>query len=333
MDMADIPREQSELKADKPIKSADEDLYHWGAYADNLAQALRQCSLDEGLVVGIEGPWGSGKTSLKNLLIEKLNLEDPAKQQTKSKKKTARQQDNPEDSTKPVPVVEFEPWMYSGSGRLVSLMFKQISLSLSGWPNTARNVAAQGSKRMAKVTGAASLAAGVVSPEVAATLCSIAKGFEEVGEVLEPDGHDIDKLSGRRRQLIEQLEKSPTRIIVFIDDLDRLMDDEVVDILRAVKAVGDLPHVTYVLLYDRTVIAKALDKSCHGKGAEYLEKIIQVPVGLPKPPDEAVEEQLKGELTRIAGDEARKIYERDIPALFDPTENVYNACGFPSSTT
>ena len=87
MDMADIPREQSELKADKPIKSADEDLYHWGAYADNLAQALRQCSLDEGLVVGIEGPWGSGKTSLKNLLIEKLNLEDPAKQQTKSKKK------------------------------------------------------------------------------------------------------------------------------------------------------------------------------------------------------------------------------------------------------
>lgn len=328
MDMADIPTEQPELKAVKPIKSEDEDLYHWGAYADNLAQALRQCSLDEGLVVGIEGPWGSGKTSLKNLLIEKLNLEDPAKQQTKSGK-TARQQDNPEDSTKPVPVVEFEPWMYSGSGRLVSLMFKQISLSLSGWLNTARNVAAQGSKRMAKVTGAVSLAAGVISPEVAAALGSIAKGFEEVGEVLEPDGHDIDKLSGRRRQLIEQLEQSPTRIIVFIDDLDRLMDDEVVDILRAVKAVGDLPHVTYVLLYDRTVIAKALDKSCHGKGAEYLEKIIQVPVGLPKPPDEAVEKQLKGELARIAGKEARKIYEKDIPALSDHMGGVYDACVLP----
>lgn len=131
MDMADVPTEQSELEADKPIMSHDEDLYHWGAYADNLAQALRQCSFDEGLVIGIEGPWGSGKTSLKNLLIEKLNPEDPAKQQTESGK-TARQQDNPEDSTEPVPVVEFEPWMYSGSGRLVSLLFKQISLSLSG---------------------------------------------------------------------------------------------------------------------------------------------------------------------------------------------------------
>lgn len=281
--MADVPTEQSELEADKPIMSHDEDLYHWGAYTDNLAQALRQCSFDEGLVIGIEGPWGSGKTSLKNLLIEKLNPEDPAKQQTESGK-TARQQDNPEDSTEPVPVVEFEPWMYSGSGRLVSLLFKQISLSLSGWPNTARNVAAHGSKRMAQVTEAASLAAGVVSLKAADSLRSIAKGFEEVGEVLEPDGHDIDKLSGRRRQLIEQLEQSQTRIIVFIDDLDRLMDDEVVDMLRAVKAVGDLPHVTYVLLYDRTVIAKALDKSCHDKGAEYLEKIIQVPVGLPKPP-------------------------------------------------
>lgn len=328
MDMADIPTEQSELIADKPIKSEDEDLYHWGAYADNLAQALRQCSLDEGLVVGIEGPWGSGKTSLKNLLIEKLNLEDPAKQQTKSEK-TARQQDNPKDFTKPVPVVEFEPWMYSGSGRLVSLMFKQISLSLSGWLNAARNVAAQGSKRMAKVTGAASLAAGVVSPEVAATLRSIAKGFEEVGEVLEPDGHDIDKLSGRRRQLIEQLEQSPTRIIVFIDDLDRLMDDEVVDILRAVKAVGDLPHVTYVLLYDRTVIANALDKSCHDKGAEYLEKIIQVPVGLPKPPDEAIQDKLKKELYKIIGENAHEIYDIRDDYLLDSGRWVYKSCVIP----
>ena len=328
MDMADIPTKQSELEVDKPITSHDQDLYDWCAYADNLAQALSQISSEEGLIVGIEGPWGAGKTSLKNLLIEKLNPEDSTKQQKESKKPASRQ-DNTKDSTKPIPVVEFEPWMFSGSGRLVSLMFKQISQSLSGWPNTAINVAAHGSKQIAKATRAASRAARVVSPTVADSLSSISEGFEEVGEALEPDGHDIDKLAKRRGRLTEQLEQSPTRIIVFIDDLDRLMDDEVVDILRAVKAVGDLPNVTYVLLYDRTVIAKALDKSCHEKGAEYLEKIIQVPVGLPKPPDEAVEKQLKGELARIAGDEARKIYERDISALFSPKGNVYKACVIP----
>lgn len=53
---------------------------------------------------------------------------------------------------------------------------------------------------------------------------------------------------------------------MFVDDLDRLMDDEVTDILCAVKAVGNLLYVKYVLLYDRDSVTKALDEKPPRKG-------------------------------------------------------------------
>lgn len=78
-----------------------------------------------------------------------------------------------------------------------------------------------------------------------------------------------------------ELQSQTDKIIVFIDDLDRLLDDEVASLMQAVKAAGDLPCVAYVLFYDKTFIAEALNKPSHGHGAEFLEKIIQVPVAIP----------------------------------------------------
>lgn len=116
---------------------------------------------------------------------------------------------------------------------------------------------------------------------------------------------------------------------MFVDDLDRLMDDEVVDVLRAVKAVGDLPYVTYVLLYDRDNITKALDNSCHNKGDEYLEKIIQVPIGVPEPPEAAVQNSLEKELNRIMGESAGATHAEDYIAFIDPARSVYQNCVIP----
>ena len=55
--------------ADKPIRHGEDDKYGREKYVDNLAYALLTGDDSDGLVVGIEGAWGSGKTSLKNMLI------------------------------------------------------------------------------------------------------------------------------------------------------------------------------------------------------------------------------------------------------------------------
>lgn len=299
---------QSALHIDKPIEHQKDDLYDRGTYVQNLAKALQVPISNEGLIIGIDGPWGSGKTSLKNLLIEQLKSSDPSKT---------------------IPVVEFDPWIYSGSGKLVSLMFKEISLALSGKTGKYKHWFAKISKKAESYASDIAAISNNTFQRSGAYVEATATLFKNVGEALEPDGHDIDKLSERLVKLRKKLDESPTRIIVFIDDLDRLMDDEVVDILRAVKAVGDLPHVTYVLLYDRGVITKALDKSCHGKGVEYLEKVIQVPVGLPKPPDEAVQDKLKKELDKVIGENAHEIYDFPLEYLPYSERWVYKSCVIP----
>ncbi|WP_416517365.1 KAP family P-loop NTPase fold protein [Bifidobacterium asteroides] len=296
---------------DEPIGSAADDRYNRSKYVRNLALSLSRFPGSESLVVGIQGPWGSGKTSLKNMLVEQLVS-------TSSKKGKGKKQEEK------VIVVEFEPWIYSGSGRLVTLLFNQISLTLLGKLGPVRHNIANFCKRAANDVAP-------ISGLAPARVQMIAKAFGNLGEALEPDNQDIDRLSERRKDLKEKLEESATRIVVFIDDLDRLMDDEVTDVMRAVKAVGDLPYMTYVLLYDRDSVTKSLDKSCHGKGDEYLKKIIQVPIGMPELPQEVVYDRLKDGLTGIIGEKrVEQIYEKVQKSQFgDRSLPIYDACVKP----
>ena len=297
------------LLQDEPIRSVTDDQYGRREYVRDLALALSRFPGPGSLVVGIQGPWGSGKTSLKNMLVEQLVAADFGKRKGKNQEERAI-------------VVEFEPWMYSGSGRLVSLLFRQISQTLSGKSDVVKHAATKFVKSAAKV-------APLIPSTAPVSGAAIAKSFNSFAEALEPSSEDSELLSKRRRKLEGKLKKSATRIVVFIDDLDRLMDDEVTDVMRAVKAVGDLPYMTYVLLYDRDSLTKSLDKSCHDKGDEYLEKIVQVPIDLPEPIKETVMSRLKDKLASVIQQNLDSLYDKSIYELFSPEPNIFEACVTP----
>ncbi|MEK0211198.1 P-loop NTPase fold protein [Bifidobacterium mongoliense] len=308
--MGDTAQDGSGFSREHPIEHAKDDEFNRQAYVSELLNALWRSDDINGLVVGISGPWGSGKTSLKTMLVEEIN----------AARKTSQS----------FHVVEFEPWMYSGSGKLVSLLFNEVADDLSPKRGRLRRFKVRAVHLVIRVSpflSDAASAANVVIPGVGAVSSSLIKAFSGLAKATDPTNDDIDSLAWRREKLKRKLDKSPDRIIVFIDDLDRLMDDEVVEMLRAVKAVGDLPHMTYVLLYDRDSITRSLDATCHGKGDEYLEKIVQVPLDLPEPPQDIVSERLKAEVVAAAGLASKKIYEPGIERLFEP--NSYDNCVKP----
>lgn len=92
----------------------------------------------------------------------------------------------------------------------------------------------------------------------------------------------VDELRERLRKGLLTLGK---RIVVFIDDIDRLESSEVAALFRLIKACADLPNVVYVLAFDRELVARALGARLvdgdEESGRKFLEKIIQVPVVLP----------------------------------------------------
>lgn len=81
--------------------------------------------------------------------------------------------------------------------------------------------------------------------------------------------------------------QAPFRVVIFIDDLDRCLPDQAVDVLEAVKLVLNQELFVTFIGVDTRVLAKAVEnrygdvlpESLHagGPGMEYLEKIIQLP--------------------------------------------------------
>lgn len=212
--MGDMAQDGSGFSREHPIEHAKDDEFNRQAYVSELLNALWRSDDVNGLVVGISGPWGSGKTSLKTMLVEEIN----------AARKTSQS----------FHVVEFEPWMYSGSGKLVSLLFNEVADDLSPKRGRFRRLKARALHLVIQVLpflSGAVPAVDVVVPRVGTVSSSLIKAFSGLAKATDPTNDDIDSLARRREKLKRKLDKSPDRIIVFIDDLDRLIDDEVVEML------------------------------------------------------------------------------------------------------
>src|ERR1700761_5161961 len=89
------------LSADLPIQSRDEDKLNRKGFADSLAHVIRTWRDKPSLVIGLFGDWGSGKSSIKNLVLEAIAAPD-------------------KDS---MHVVEFSPWQVSSQEMLSEMFF------------------------------------------------------------------------------------------------------------------------------------------------------------------------------------------------------------------
>jgi predicted KAP-like P-loop ATPase len=86
------------------------------------------------------------------------------------------------------------------------------------------------------------------------------KVMEDAGTSIESNIH-APSLANQKAAIETQLRKLSQKIIVFIDDLDRLETAEVIEILRLVRAVADFPNIIYVLSYDPDILSHTVEQS------------------------------------------------------------------------
>ncbi|WP_228767458.1 P-loop NTPase fold protein [Vibrio hibernica] len=92
------------FSADRPISKIEDDLLGRASFSDNLAKALSSWKGIDSLVVALHGRWGSGKSSIKNMVLEKLSK-----------------------SSQPLDVIEFNPWEWAAQDKITSSFFTEIS--------------------------------------------------------------------------------------------------------------------------------------------------------------------------------------------------------------
>lgn len=84
-----------------------------------------------------------------------------------------------------------------------------------------------------------------------------------------------------RKQLDEALEALDRRIVIVMDDIDRLAADEIAELFLILKAVADFPKTVYLLAFDHRVVRRAIRQKLGVNGKTYLEKIVQLQIELP----------------------------------------------------
>lgn len=279
------------LATDTPIKAREQDLIGRIPFAERLADILKSAAGPESLVIGLYGPWGSGKTSVINLVENALSRKD-------------------DDGKAGVSVVRFEPWNYLTAEQLLAQFLKEVEGALDKDAYGRRNLfgklrgkrpevlnafAAYSEALLMTAGAAASLAgaplAGVAVPAFGNRLTSrLRKSADRAGSV-----------SAKKQRLEEELLKFDGRVVVIIDDIDRLPNDQVRMVFQLVASLAKLPKINYLLSFDEEVVTRALSEVQKCDGAEYLEKVVQVPVRLPS----------------ISSGDLERILLKDINAIFE----------------
>lgn len=235
-------------------------------FAKRVAKGLSQWSSNESLVTAIYGPWGSGKTWLLRRLEENLT----------------------KDAN--ITVCHFSPWQYENSAQITSEFFATISRALD--LEIEQNPKGQTRAILWKKLGQAVVVGQITAITVAAALGAqmpdtsalvALKQLLNVGEDGAKTTPGIRGISEIRSDLYNLfIEPEAKRILVMIDDIDRLEDDHIRMIFRLVKTTANFPNLHYLLLGERRQMAGALDGISNNQGDRYLEKIVQIPLTLPQ---------------------------------------------------
>ncbi|WP_323986036.1 KAP family P-loop NTPase fold protein [Pseudomonas canadensis] len=241
----------------QPRSALDHDQLSRGGFVEIAASTLRKVPSTAGFVLSIEGPWGSGKSSVLAMIQAMLEREDALH--------------------RPV-IVHFNPWLIGEKEALLRQFLSSIAkaIKLNDHSKDGRRVAKE-LKAYSKVFDLIKLIPG------AEPWASLAKSLmdstgDATGAISENKAPDID---GNKQRVEDALIRFDRNVIVFIDDVDRLFPAEVFEMIRIIKAVGGLPRVGYVVAWDSAYVTAALANLNVPQANSYVDKIVQVRMPLP----------------------------------------------------
>lgn len=238
------------------------DLLGIDTVVDAVAEALLSPSLDP-VTVSLQSPWGGGKSSALDMLADRF------------------------ESDSSVLVVRVDPWEFEDVDDVRGTLISHILTALRDQePQTFSGKVGDLLKRIAWKR---------VGTTIATSTLTMTIDPDKLIDAFTPQEQSVD-MAGFRDEFGKMMAAaaSVTKVVVLVDDLDRCKPSSVVASLEAIKVFLTVPKMAFVLAAEEDMIRWAIAEDVHAGGRSefadrYLEKIVQLPVTLPRLSQDAAE--------------------------------------------
>ncbi|MEX2484721.1 MAG: P-loop NTPase fold protein [Brumimicrobium sp.] len=237
------------INPDYPINAFDQDKFQRGNFAKGIARIINSGSSEKSTVLGIYGEWGSGKTSILKLISVALKEQDEVVQ------------------------IYFNPWRFHDEKELLLSFFFTLADSLDESLK----------KNKEKVGNLIKEYSGFLKP-LSWFVPDVANP-EQVANALGSKLSEV-QLETLKNRIETILKNNGKKIVIYIDDIDRLNRVEIQSVFKLVKLTGNFANTHYILAFDDKLVAQSLGpmfgEGNSQAGFNFLEKIIQTPIKLPQ---------------------------------------------------
>lgn len=298
-----------EVLHDAPVCNEKEAAFHFDNFAATLARLIASRDTETPLVIGINGAWGSGKTSLlmrtRRMLDQTRVLLDPTKP---AEMEFVNGNEEVEMCFRPCRTVWFDAWKYGCEDQILAALLRVILAEMQKdgfW----KWLLAQKEKeefQWVNYIGDALIqfaSAGTFTPKIGdymvdTPLKQASAFFDYFDEALT---RLLATWVGGKASKNGQMDADNGALVVFVDDLDRCLPGKTVQVLEAMKLFLDKHGCVFVLGADAEIVRQAVETHYKNSGItgesakDYLEKVIQLRFDLPPIMDDAMQDYLRAQ--------------------------------------
>ena len=280
-------------KNDAAIKHKREDLLNRKKFASKISDSILSYKDIEPLTIGIIGKWGSGKSSLINLILCYLDFEIENKTLDKD-----------------YIIIHFNPWFFSNQENLYLQFFKLVLEKITTHEYEKYSLFDRATTHRRSIFKK-------LKTETLDEYVNFLQSNQTVPNNIMTYGVNSNQLESyysllAHKELCDNYFKdSKYKIIVIIDDMDRLKNEEIKQVVTLVKSFADFKNFIYVLSFDKDVVAKSLDNLQSDKGDKFLDKIVQIPINVPEANQSRMEMIIFKELSKIYNHRLNNFINKD----------------------
>lgn len=280
---------------DAPIRDDQEDILNRKEFCHKITNSIRNWKGNTSLVLAICGDWGSGKTSIKNLIVHYLK-DDIDKEK--------------------IIYLDFNPWHWSKTDEIHLAFFRELDKKINnstifGSDKELRRLSnyisslshgdfADDIVKLSPI--AAALISGglatiillttkvfimyvIVFIMIVATYLLAIKGIRII--YTRKKNIFLSKreltIEDAKLELRNHMMNLNIKIVISIDDIDRLSSDEIKRVFQILKVHADFPNLVYLCLFQKSVIENVITKDFYHSKLDYMDKIFQVTLDIPQP--------------------------------------------------